>query len=568
MQGFVHGRQSNARSSSFERQIPDTKRVGQNLKDLGFNGADLSGYSSIASLPDHGRRTAIGSGQTRGNVARGHFDSSPDDGSFSRSPASSHPAAQTRSEEDLTHLVVENDYSENEQGYRTHLRQSDREDPGNETEEGASVAERVVRKSPSIIRDPQRLNSPNEFDVKGNPVDVFGTEPGSDIFDTEHDDDAYVDGNHLAKYTNSHPASPTEFGEGSSSVKKKTHTTPYRKGFYDGQSNIKLMDTANESERARSSDFNGRIPYTNHLPMPGLTTQHTALSPTTRSPGRLLGQLMSTPNSRRFTHDVERSSRLNDAAPSPGRNYIQNTDAEGDQGHPAYLSNMALHYHDGLQEDVGAGQAGRHEYSERESQSPANTLTPPTRKSKRLHSQTQGNGEDVRQDAATRKGERVLDLDYDKDQLFNMKYEDLEEESFDHLPRSSVSVLPRDKVNAPIEEQVTIAMELPSTERRSFFASLSMQDWLVAGQQLVSSFEEITKDLERLRREKRELGAVFEAEVSRRHKTLIEKDAEFDSELQRMKESGSLVIQGAKSPNQKPGVPGRTAASNDISAET
>ena len=215
----------------------------------------------------------------------------------------------------------------------------------------------------------------------------------------------------------------------------------------------------------------------------------------------------------------------------------------------------------------------------------------------------------------TEEKEKNEDLDYEREKLFEMNYEELERESFDHTPdavvtkvqkseaksstrpiseasSSSPSPAPssskhdttfnkrkpkadhrkrqqeeeekeqqqshsrkqydeiKSKLNSTVINAETLQTILPSiphqttTDQSTFYGSLSLSDWDIAGDFLVDELAATLKQFKAARAEKREMARTFEDEVGRRYSEVREESERVGRRVKELRIGGEGLLGG------------------------
>lgn len=138
--------------------------------------------------------------------------------------------------------------------------------------------------------------------------------------------------------------------------------------------------------------------------------------------------------------------------------------------------------------------------------------------------------------------------DYDHDQLQNMSYSVLAQQSFDEVPISH-----ENKIQAGdsqiIEHKMKRIVELSSNEETSDAAracvdSMTVDEWEQGGEWFLDQFSDIVKRLKEAKMEKRKIVSRFEKEIESREKAVSGKRAAFERELQGMQTGAEKLMRG------------------------
>ncbi|KAJ9298376.1 hypothetical protein DTO217A2_8450 [Paecilomyces variotii] len=143
---------------------------------------------------------------------------------------------------------------------------------------------------------------------------------------------------------------------------------------------------------------------------------------------------------------------------------------------------------------------------------------------------------------------RQFELDYPPEVLDQKSFEDLESESFDHVPASNppapppTSPPPQPKEARTAAERVDLLLKLSDTERRNYLSSLAIDEWEECGDELMSQFGNILIKMKEARKARRKTAAAFEAEIKRRHNDVQNEEKDLASKLAEMREGGLGVL--------------------------
>ena len=140
---------------------------------------------------------------------------------------------------------------------------------------------------------------------------------------------------------------------------------------------------------------------------------------------------------------------------------------------------------------------------------------------------------------------RALDLDYTLDQLADMQFSQLGNESFDIASEEggSTNKLP----NSTLAEQVHKLMrprerDNKAQERRSFFASLPIEQYEGCGDLILDGFYEIVTRYRGARLQRRKAAKEIEEEVANREECVRAKKNIVEQDLSRLKRGGEDVV--------------------------
>jgi hypothetical protein len=138
--------------------------------------------------------------------------------------------------------------------------------------------------------------------------------------------------------------------------------------------------------------------------------------------------------------------------------------------------------------------------------------------------------------------------DYPPNILRGKSFSDLQAESFDYNPAPAQPIFPPQEPPLPLDERLSRLKALTDDQRRVFFSGLTLAEWEESGDWLISQFAAILEKTKEARRERRQVAAVFEAEIQRRHQLVEVETAEVRKRLDDMKSGGLGVLKKQTSP--------------------
>ncbi|KAL2038818.1 hypothetical protein N7G274_008576 [Stereocaulon virgatum] len=158
-------------------------------------------------------------------------------------------------------------------------------------------------------------------------------------------------------------------------------------------------------------------------------------------------------------------------------------------------------------------------------------------------------------DAGHGKGrKRSRDLDYSIQQLSDMDYQKLKDESFDYIPNASNTIVQRDlpDPNLPLFDRLHKVFNDRSQKdkairARGFFASLSIEQYEECGDLLLDSFQNVMGKLKQARQQKRKAAQAMEEQIAKREEWVRKKRGVCELELGRLKSAGAAVVKPIKS---------------------
>ena len=136
----------------------------------------------------------------------------------------------------------------------------------------------------------------------------------------------------------------------------------------------------------------------------------------------------------------------------------------------------------------------------------------------------------------------TAELDYPPEILSSMTYADLLSQPFDTNPNPPPSVLPASHNDSALPSQLTYVLNLPATQQRQFFASITASQWEECGDWFVDQFATMMGKMKDARRQKRKVAMAFEDEVAAREKLVGGKIQGFENVLEGMKKGGQGLL--------------------------
>ena len=144
---------------------------------------------------------------------------------------------------------------------------------------------------------------------------------------------------------------------------------------------------------------------------------------------------------------------------------------------------------------------------------------------------------------------RSRDCDYSIHQLADMSYEQLKDESFDHVPGSSKTMASFDLPNPslPLSDRLQhIYQDKTHKDRelraRGFFSSLTIDQYEDCGDLLLDGFRIVMEKLKNARQQKRRAAKIMEEQITKREELVRKKRGIIEQDLGRLKSAGSAVV--------------------------
>lgn len=144
---------------------------------------------------------------------------------------------------------------------------------------------------------------------------------------------------------------------------------------------------------------------------------------------------------------------------------------------------------------------------------------------------------------------RSRDLDYSIHQLADMSYQQLKDESFDHMPGAAKTMAQFDLPNPslPLSERLQQIYEDKAHKdrelrARGFFSSLTIDQYEDCGELLLDGFRKVMERLKNARQQKRRAAKTMEEQIAKREDLVRKKRGIIEVDLGRLKSAGSAVV--------------------------
>ena len=146
---------------------------------------------------------------------------------------------------------------------------------------------------------------------------------------------------------------------------------------------------------------------------------------------------------------------------------------------------------------------------------------------------------------------RSRDLDYSANQLAEMDYQQLHNESFDHVPgHIAYHGLPDPSLPLP-ERLHNIYPDKTHKDKaaraKAFFASLTIEQYEECGDLLLDGFRDVMDRLRQTRQQKRKAARAMEEQIAKREEWVRKKRGICELELGRLRSAGTAVVKPIKS---------------------
>jgi hypothetical protein len=132
-------------------------------------------------------------------------------------------------------------------------------------------------------------------------------------------------------------------------------------------------------------------------------------------------------------------------------------------------------------------------------------------------------------------------LDYTPEQLADMPYTNLQEESFDLDPGAQPLQFEA-QLKSTLQESLVSVRRLHTEEQQRFFASLPLGQWEDAGDWFLDQFSEVLNKIRDARKKRRQVAASLEGEVYSRYQEVETRKKKLDEVMAEMKATGVVVL--------------------------
>ena len=146
---------------------------------------------------------------------------------------------------------------------------------------------------------------------------------------------------------------------------------------------------------------------------------------------------------------------------------------------------------------------------------------------------------------------RSRDLDYGNHQLAQMDYQQLQSESFDHVP-GHIPYHGLPDPSLPLSERLhNIYPDKTHKDKaaraKAFFASLTIDQYEECGDLLLDGFRDVMDRLRQARQQKRKAARMMEEQIAKREEWVRKKRGVCELELERLRSAGTAVVKPIRS---------------------
>lgn len=137
--------------------------------------------------------------------------------------------------------------------------------------------------------------------------------------------------------------------------------------------------------------------------------------------------------------------------------------------------------------------------------------------------------------------------DYSTEQLKNMTFSQLKENTWDGPTGLPEFTLPQHLEGKPLADQIEYYADKRGDDflqQAGFYASLSGADWSEAGDHILAKIGLIFADIKKAKMEKRQVLEAIEREIEEREEQVRGKSAKFDEKLAAMRNGGEVLLKG------------------------
>ena len=146
---------------------------------------------------------------------------------------------------------------------------------------------------------------------------------------------------------------------------------------------------------------------------------------------------------------------------------------------------------------------------------------------------------------------RSRDLDYGNHQLAQMDYQQLQSESFDHVP-GHIPYQGLPDPSLPLSERLhkiypDKTHKDKAARAKAFFASLTIDQYEECGDLLLDGFRDVMDRLRQARQQKRKAARMMEEQIAKREEWVRKKRGVCELELGRLRSAGTAVVKPIRS---------------------
>lgn len=148
-----------------------------------------------------------------------------------------------------------------------------------------------------------------------------------------------------------------------------------------------------------------------------------------------------------------------------------------------------------------------------------------------------------------KRAQAVESLDYSRNELLSMTYDDLSREAFDHAASDSAK-----DSQVSIQHKLQHFATMSAEQQADMFANMPISEWEEAGDWFMDRFMEVMQKMKAARKEKRAISEKFEKELGERERAIEAATATVEEKLDSMKAQGQALLGSSRA-----GTPVRTA---------
>ncbi|KAB5577861.1 extracellular mutant protein 11-domain-containing protein [Coniochaeta sp. 2T2.1] len=134
--------------------------------------------------------------------------------------------------------------------------------------------------------------------------------------------------------------------------------------------------------------------------------------------------------------------------------------------------------------------------------------------------------------------------DYNDAELNEMSYAELQKQDFDYDPQAAAMQQTSVPSGNSLQDKLTYYKDKDSLDQHQFFTQISIGDWDEAGDWFLDQFSGVVQKLKASRKQKREMVAQFEKEITEREEAVRNKMEGIGRTLQELKQEGQNMMSG------------------------
>lgn len=192
------------------------------------------------------------------------------------------------------------------------------------------------------------------------------------------------------------------------------------------------------------------------------------------------------------------------------------------------------------------GRLGHQVQEDGDQQPDVDTFAPSEVDEDTMHSIADNGRKHHRHASSKRQADDISNIDFDRETLFSMPYEELKKQPFDEDPSQTKSPVTPSLTGLPktLDERMELFKSQTPADRAAFLATLSIDEWEEAGEWLMKQFGTVMGKAADARRERRKIAAEFEDRLAARDAEVREKADGVTVAVKNLKNGGQNLLRG------------------------